>query len=182
MTQAGKTGDPFQTGEAIAAITRCLRLNTAVCRALGNAFLPQMGRIYLDMLGLYKAASDAMKVTARQGPQPTEERMRRMLRLRGVKVEILKLIEGMFIECEDVPSLDANFLPPLLETLSLDYAGSTPSFREANVLRTLGAISARLRVSFMPILRVATKFIYSCCRKHCLPMCQHYSCLLLSQQ
>jgi exportin-1 len=45
--------------------------NVSACTSIGSFYLPQVGRIFLDMLGLYKAVSGIISETvAREGLFP----------------------------------------------------------------------------------------------------------------
>lgn len=47
-----------------------MKTNVAACTSVGSYFYPQIGRIYLDMLNMYRAASglidDAVKTEGKQ--------------------------------------------------------------------------------------------------------------------
>lgn len=57
-------GDP----ENVKQIGNILKTNVAACVAIGPYFLPQLGRLWVDMLGLYGAASNNVSTAvAEQG-------------------------------------------------------------------------------------------------------------------
>jgi len=47
----------LQEGEAIKVIGNIMKTNVAACTSIGSYFYPQIGRIYMDMLQMYRAAS-----------------------------------------------------------------------------------------------------------------------------
>jgi exportin-1 len=57
MAQAGSNVDVLSDPENVKIISNILKTNVSACTSIGPFFLPQLGRIWLDMLGLYKAVS-----------------------------------------------------------------------------------------------------------------------------
>ena len=53
------TNDPstLQDGETIKVIGNIMKTNVAACSSIGTYFYPQIGRIYHDMLSMYRATS-----------------------------------------------------------------------------------------------------------------------------
>jgi exportin-1 len=47
----------------IKILSNVLKTNVSACTSIGNFYLPQLGRIFLDMLGLYKAVSGIISET-----------------------------------------------------------------------------------------------------------------------
>ena len=41
-------------------LTSIIKINVSLCNSLGHYFVPQLGRIYLDMLNLYKTLGTSM--------------------------------------------------------------------------------------------------------------------------
>ena len=68
MTQAASSIDVLGSTENIKILSNVLKTNVAACTSVGSFYLPQIGRIFLDMLGLYKAVSGIISETvAREG-------------------------------------------------------------------------------------------------------------------
>jgi hypothetical protein len=68
MTQAASSVDVLGNMDNIKILSNVLKTNVAACTSIGSFFLPQIGRIFLDMLGLYKAVSGIISETvAREG-------------------------------------------------------------------------------------------------------------------
>lgn len=68
MTQASTNGDVLGNAENIKIFSNVLKTNVSACTSIGSFYLPQIGRIFLDMLGLYKAVSGVISETvAREG-------------------------------------------------------------------------------------------------------------------
>lgn len=54
---AHKDPTSLQDGETIKIIGNIMKTNVAACSSIGSYFYPQIGRIYLDMLNMYRASS-----------------------------------------------------------------------------------------------------------------------------
>lgn len=68
MAQAAQNVDVLNSLDNIKILGNVLKTNVAACTSIGSFFLPQLGRIFLDMLGLYKAVSGVISETiAREG-------------------------------------------------------------------------------------------------------------------
>ena len=57
MKQAAQSVDVLSNTENVKIMSNILKTNVSACTSIGPFFLPQLGRIWLDMLGLYKAVS-----------------------------------------------------------------------------------------------------------------------------
>jgi exportin-1 len=60
MQQAAAGVDVLDNADNVKILSNVLKTNVAACVAIGPFFLPQLGRIWLDMLGLYGAASNTV--------------------------------------------------------------------------------------------------------------------------
>jgi exportin-1 len=68
MEQAAQSMDVLGNTESIKILSNVLKTNVSACTSIGSFYLPQVGRIFLDMLGLYKAVSGIISETvAREG-------------------------------------------------------------------------------------------------------------------
>jgi exportin-1 len=47
----------LQDGEVIKIVGNIMKTNVAACSSIGSYFYPQIGRIYFDMLTMYRASS-----------------------------------------------------------------------------------------------------------------------------
>lgn len=63
MAQAAQNMDVLSSPENIKILANVLKTNVAACTSIGSFYLPQLGRIFLDMLGLYKAVSGIVSET-----------------------------------------------------------------------------------------------------------------------
>lgn len=67
--------------------------------------------------------------------------------LRTVKKEILKLIETYVDKAEDLQAVRAQMVPPLLDSVLVDYSRNVPGARDAEVLKAMSTIITKLSVS-----------------------------------
>lgn len=57
ITQANQNPSILQDGETIKIIGNIMKTNVAACSSIGTYFYSQIGRIYHDMLNMYRASS-----------------------------------------------------------------------------------------------------------------------------
>lgn len=58
ISQANQDPASLQDGETIKVIGNIMKTNVAACSSIGSYFYPQIGRIYHDMLSMYRATSE----------------------------------------------------------------------------------------------------------------------------
>lgn len=63
MAQAAQSMDVLASTDNIKILSNVLKTNVSACTSIGSFYLPQIGRIFLDMLGLYKAVSGIISET-----------------------------------------------------------------------------------------------------------------------
>ncbi|KAI0736893.1 CRM1 C terminal-domain-containing protein [Fomitopsis betulina] len=149
MQQAAQNMDVLSSDDNIKILANVLKTNVAACTSIGSFYLPQIGRIFLDMLGLYKAVSGIISETvAREGLIATKTPKVRYLRT--IKKEILKLMETFIKKAEDLEAVNGNFMPPLLDAILGDYNRNVPAARDAEVLNVMATIIGRLGPLLMP--------------------------------
>lgn len=66
MQQAASNVDVLANAENVKIMSNILKTNVSACTSIGSFFLPQLGRIWLDMLGLYKAVSGIISEQVQQ--------------------------------------------------------------------------------------------------------------------
>ncbi|KAF8136394.1 CRM1 C terminal-domain-containing protein [Boletus edulis] len=143
MAQAAQNIDVLSNLDNIKILSNVLKTNVSSCTSIGSFYLPQVGRVFLDMLGLYKAVSGIISETvAREGVIATKTP--KIRQLRTVKKEILKLMETYIKKAEDMDSVNASFMPPLLDAILGDYNRNVPIARDAEVLNVMATITGRL--------------------------------------
>jgi exportin-1 len=68
MALAAQNMDVLGNMDNIKILSNVLKTNVSACTSIGSFFLPQIGRVFMDMLGLYKAVSGIISETiAREG-------------------------------------------------------------------------------------------------------------------
>lgn len=143
IAQAGQNIDVLNDNNTIKILGNVMKTNVAACSSIGGYFFPQIARIYMDLLGLYKAVSEVISDTvAAQGNIATKTP--RVRSLRTIKKEVLKLIETYVSCADDLESVNTNLVPPLLEAVLGDYSRNVPDARDAEVLNMMSVIIARL--------------------------------------
>ena len=66
MAQASQNMDVLASTDNIKILANVLKTNVSACTSIGTFYLPQLGRIFLDMLGLYKAVSGIVSETVQK--------------------------------------------------------------------------------------------------------------------
>ncbi|GIY24907.1 exportin-1 [Caerostris extrusa] len=140
IRQATKSVEVLQHEDAVKQLGNILKTNVRACIALGHPYVIQLGRIYLDMLNVYKVMSEnIIGFIAKHGEAAMKQS--KIRGMRTVKKETLKLISGWVSRSTDPQMVLENFIPPLLDAVLLDYQRCTvPSAREPEVLSTMATI------------------------------------------
>jgi len=147
--QANANPEILQDPETIKVIGNIMKTNVAACSSIGSYFYPQIGRIYLDMLTMYRAASSLInEAVQRDGPIATK--MPKTRGLRTIKKEILKLINTYVEKADDLEMVHNQLVPGLLEAVLVDYKRNVLDAREAEVLNVMTTIINKLHVSLFP--------------------------------
>ncbi|KAL0831272.1 hypothetical protein ABMA28_002117 [Loxostege sticticalis] len=144
ISQASHNVDILKDPEAVKQLVSILKTNVRACRALGHPYVVQLGRIYLDMLNVYKVMSENIsQAIALNGVVVTKQPLIKNMRI--IKKETLKLIASWVSRSTDCSMVLENFIPPLLDAVLLDYQRTTvPDAREPEVLSCMAAIVYKL--------------------------------------
>ncbi|KAF2720791.1 hypothetical protein K431DRAFT_225744 [Polychaeton citri CBS 116435] len=139
----------LQDSETIKVIGNIMKTNVAACSSIGTYFYPQIGRIFSDMLTMYRAASQLIdEAVQKDGNIATK--MPKVRGLRTIKKEILKLITTYVDKADDLEMIHSTLVPPLLEAILLDYKRNVPDAREAEVLAVCTMLIQKLQVRWTP--------------------------------
>jgi exportin-1 len=139
----------LQNAETIKIVGNIMKTNVAACSSIGSYFYPQIGRIYLDMLTMYRASSQLIdEAVQRDGNIATK--MPKVRGLRTIKKEILKLITIYVEKADDLEMVHTTLVPQLLEAILLDYKNNVPDAREAEVLAVITVLISKLQVRWTP--------------------------------
>jgi len=134
----------LQNSETIKIVGNIMKTNVAACSSIGSYFYPQIGRIYLDMLTMYRASSQLIDESVqKEGNIATK--MPKVRGLRTIKKEILKLITTYVVKADDLEMINTTLVPRLLESILLDYKSNVPDAREAEVLAVLTELINKLQ-------------------------------------
>jgi exportin-1 len=149
--EANQNPASLQDPDTIKVIGNIMKTNVAACSSIGSYFYPQIGRIYFDMLTMYRASSTLIdEAVQREGPIATK--MPKVRGLRTIKKEILKLISNYVERADDLEMVHSNLVPQLLEAVLVDYKRNVPDAREAEVLNVMTTIINKLHVRWRPNL------------------------------
>jgi exportin-1 len=119
VTRAGQDMNSLFDQATVKMVISILKTNNRVAQAVGHGFIVQLGRIYLEMLQMYKMYSECISnEIASKGAVATQHVVVR--NMRAVKKEALKLIETFVhnAQASDYESLIKNFVPALIDPVN----------------------------------------------------------------
>jgi exportin-1 len=120
ISQATKNVDILKDMAAVKQLGSILKTNVRACKALGHSFVTQLGRIYLDMLNVYKIMSENItQAISLNGVAINNQPLIKAMHV--VKKETLTLISEWVMRSNDPQMVMENFIPPLLDAVLLDY-------------------------------------------------------------
>ncbi|KAJ5131704.1 Exportin-1 [Penicillium atrosanguineum] len=161
IAEANQNAAILQDGNTIKIIGNIMKTNVAACSSIGTYFYSQIGRIYHDMLNMYRASSqlinDAVASDGSVAPKTPKVRG-----LRTIKKEILKLIDTYVEKSDDLEMVNANMVPPLLEAVLIDYHRNVPDAREAEVLNVMTTIIHKLHALMEDKIPAIMDSVFSC--------------------
>ena len=143
ILQATNDFNTLKDSEIVKQLANIIKTNVRACQALGNPYINQLGKIYLDMLNVYKVmSSNISEAIALHGEICAKQPLIKSMRV--VKKESLNLISSWISKSADPEMVVENFIPPLLDAVLLDYQKNIPEAREAEVLSTMSIIVNKL--------------------------------------
>lgn len=162
ISQASKNVDYLKNMAAVKQLGSILRTNVRACKSLGHSFVLQLGRIYLDMLNVYKIMSEnIIQAITVNGIAVNNQPLIKAMHV--VKKETLTLISEWVVRSNDNNVVIDSFIPPLLEAVLMDYQRcKVPEAREAKVLSTMAAIVGKLRVSITTEIPQIFDAVFEC--------------------
>ncbi|CAH8472624.1 unnamed protein product [Heterobilharzia americana] len=151
LVQAASNIDLLRDFEVVKQLCNLLKTNHSACKSLGHSYLVQLGRIYLDMLNIYKIMSQNIgQAVAANGEQVTKQPLIRSMR--SVKKALLNLLSCWIQRSTDPVFVAENIVPPLLDAVADDYQKNLPAAREAEVLNLMATLVNRLEDHILPAL------------------------------
>lgn len=182
MQAANQNLQNLDNPENLKVLASVLKTNVAACGSIGPGYFSQLGRIYLDLLGVYKAVSQLISESVVvQGPVAL--RTPRVRQMRTVKKEVLRLIETYVSKADDLTEVAQKIIPGVLEAVLGDYQRNVEPARDAEVLSVMSTIVSKLGVRMTPFLQHYV-FDHSlgidAYMRPCFIECNTYRCLPLS--
>ena len=145
IQQANANPAILQDSDTIKVVGNIMKTNVAACSSIGSYFYSQIGRIYHDMLNMYRASSQLISdAVAKEGNVATKTP--KVRGLRTIKKEILKLVDIYVQKADDIQMVNDSMVPPLLDAILLDYQRNVPDARDAEVLNVVTTIIHKLNV------------------------------------
>lgn len=142
---------------------KILKTNRCVAVPIGEAFIVQMSRIYVEMLNLYRIYSQY--VSERIQEQGLVASQTSVVRgIKGIKSEILLLIKA-FVENGGVSNrhiICENFLPLLIEVVLNDYSAVIPVSRDPAVLLVFSSVIETFGEFVSNIVPTVLKTLFPC--------------------
>ncbi|OXA39146.1 Exportin-1 [Folsomia candida] len=163
MSQAAKNVEVLEEIDFVQQLGCILETNVRAAKSLGHVYVGQLGRIYLDMLDVYKVTSDNITsaIAATYGESVTKQPLIKGMRV--VKKESLKLISTWIRRSENPELLLDHLIPALLNAVLLDYqVCSVPAAREPEVLTTMAAIVNKLEAAITPQVPKIFDAVFQC--------------------
>jgi len=144
MAQAGRDIGVLKDAQVMKNIVNIIKTNERVVIALGHPFMAQLGRLYIDLLHVYKAYSEMINAAVASGGQyaTSTSAVRGM---RAVKRETLRLLESYIERSEDNDVILQRFVPPLLDPVLGDYVRNIPEARDPEVLSLFTCLINKLQ-------------------------------------
>jgi len=136
---------PLTHPTVVKQLLAILRINVRVCSSLGSAYMPQLARLFVDLLRVYVTFSEHVQARiSTDGPNVV--RHADVRGMRAVKKEVCSLFLLFVQSCSEpqLPLLLSSFLPQLMEPLCDDYKRTTGEARETEVLTLAAALIKRL--------------------------------------
>ncbi|KAJ3269891.1 Karyopherin transporter [Terramyces sp. JEL0728] len=143
IQQAGQNVNVLNSPENVKILANILKTNVSACIAVGSPFICQIGRIFMDLLGLYKAVGGLISEAIVEGG-PVATKTPRVRGLRTIKKEILKLVDTYIQKAEDLNAVNQNIIPSLLEAVLVDYSRNVEPSKEPEVLNVMANIVTKL--------------------------------------
>ncbi|XP_055376671.1 exportin-1 [Condylostylus longicornis] len=162
ISRASKNVEFLRNMAAVKQLGSILKTNVAACKALGHSYVIQLGRIYLDMLNVYKIMSEnIIQAITVNGMNVNNQPLIKVMHV--VKKETLTLISEWVSRSSDNQMVLDNFIPPLLEAVLLDYQRcKIPQAREPKVLSTMAVIVNKLRNFITPEVPKIFDAVFEC--------------------
>ena len=142
----GQSGDSLSAliqEKMIRQLANLLELNISMCKGMGGGFEPQFNRMFTDMLTVYNLFSKMIgALISEKGV--VVARSPEVKLMRGVKREVLQLIEAYNEHCFSSDRIVNRVVPGTVEPVLGDYASNIPEARDSEVLSVFASILRRV--------------------------------------
>uniref|UniRef100_A0A6G1SHJ7 Exportin-1 n=1 Tax=Aceria tosichella TaxID=561515 RepID=A0A6G1SHJ7_9ACAR len=162
VRQADINADVLKDQAAVKQLANILKTNIRACKSLGHSYFVQLKFIFMDMLQVYRVISiNITTAISQNGESITNQPLIRSMRT--VKKETLKLIGSWISQSTNNSLVLTNFIPPLLESVLVDYKDcAVPSAREPEVLSTMAIIVEKLNKNFISYVPPVFEAVFEC--------------------
>lgn len=143
MALSAQDMEALYNPDNVKILANILKTNVAACTSIGAPFIAQIGRIYMDLLGLYNVTSTLIsQQVSISGLIATKTP--RVRALKTIKKQVLRLIDTYVGKAVDLDVVYNSMIPPLLEAVLDDYNQNVAEAKEAQVLNVMANIISRL--------------------------------------
>jgi len=147
--------------QTVRRIHHCLQANTAVCKSLGQDFLPQMELFFMPYLLIYRQYSELISNAIQSGDIYTAKSSS-VKAMRSVKGAVLQLLET-FVETANLPNRVAqDMVPKMMDPILGDYQRNVPDARDAEVLSLFSTIISKFGVAMQSEVPRIFESIFEC--------------------
>ena len=151
ITQATNNTASLIEPETVKKLVMVLKMNSRVATSLGEAYIFQLSRLYVEMLAVYKVYSGVVSSRVQQNG-PNAVRFAEVKNMRAVKREVLNLVRT-FIQHSAVssrPLIVSQFVVHLLDPVLDDYRRCVPDAREVEVIGLFDELISKLGDAMAP--------------------------------
>ncbi|XP_043930618.1 exportin-1-like isoform X2 [Protopterus annectens] len=135
--------DTLRDANTIKQLIFIMKTNTRVGRAIGQPFVFQLEKIYMEILHIYKCTSDNVSAAIlTHGEAVLKQLLIKDMQL--MKKDALRLITELVGQSEDLHLINNTLIVPLLDAVLMDYQTSLPAAREPEVLNTMTQIVKKI--------------------------------------
>jgi len=161
IAQAQTNVAVLQNTDVMKHIQNILKTNVRVCRAMRHRFFPQLSKIYIGSLSMYKAYSEMITAQVSQGG-PHASVTSGVKAMRGVRREVLRLIITFVEHSEDPRTVCEHLVPPLLDPVLGDYQRSIPNCRDHEVLHLMATMVNKLKSAVRDRVPAILEAVFQC--------------------
>ena len=160
-------GESLKEPSSMKQLQNIIRTNERLAIALGHPYTVQLGHIYVDLLSVYKAYSEAINGAIGSGgggPGGGANMMHTsgVRAMRAVKKETLRLLDTFIDKSEDNELVLTKFVPPLLDPILGDYVRSIAPARDPEVLSLFTCLINKLQAAMTADVPRVFEAVFKC--------------------